>query len=301
MLLYPNAKINLGLNVTGRRPDGYHDIQTVMIPIPSFDILEITPSPSSEAPCVAEQPDCPIPLPSMQGNPDAEPRDTLKCTGLPIDCPMEKNLVIKALRAMREMRLIPFVDISLCKQTPDGAGLGGGSADAAYMLKGLNELFELGMADKELAQIAARVGADCPFFIYNRPMLCTGTGTDMTPIPLELPADTWIAVVKPPVGVSTAEAYAGVTPKQPEHSITEILRRPADEWQGLLVNDFEPSVIAKYPVIGQIKQTLIDSGAYYAAMSGSGSAVFGLFHGEVDPEASKHLAPLGCYLIRKLN
>lgn len=292
MLLFPNAKINLGLNVISRRPDGYHDIQTVMVPIPSFDILEITPLPSGEAPCIAEQPDCPIP---------PEPRDTLTCTGLSIDCPMEKNLVIKALRAMREIRMIPFVDISLCKQTPDGAGLGGGSADAAFMLRGLNELFDLGMADKELAQIAARIGADCPFFIYNRPMLCTGTGTDMTPIPLELPADTWIALVKPPVSVSTAEAYAGVTPKEPSVSIAEVLQRPADEWQGLLVNDFEPSVIAKCPVIGQIMQTLLDHGAYYAAMSGSGSAVFGLFHGEVDGTLGKLLAPLGCYLIRKLN
>ncbi len=275
MLTFPNAKINLGLNVISRRPDGYHNIETVMMPVPSFDILEVVESRSGA--------------------------DSLHCSGRPVNCPMEKNLVYKALLKMRTRYEIPPVEIYLCKQTPDGAGLGGGSADAAFMLRLLNDLFRCGAGEEILAAMAAQLGADCPFFIHNRPMFCSGTGTDMVPFDLRLPAGSWIVLVKPGVSVPTAEAYAGLTPTEPQHSLREVLSLPADRWQGLLVNDFEPTVIGRHPVIGQIKKALLEAGAYYSSMSGSGSAVFGLFSHEVSPLDVKHLEGLGCYLIRKIS
>lgn len=275
MLLFPNAKINLGLNVISRRPDGFHNLETVMIPVPSHDILEIVESRSGE--------------------------DTLRCLGRPVDCPMEKNLVYKALLAMRKRYAVPPVDIYLCKETPDGAGLGGGSADAAFMLRGLNSLFGLGASDEELAEIASEIGADCPFFIYNRPMLCTGTGTTLTPVDLRFPPDTWIVLVKPDVSVSTREAYAGVTPTPAAYNLREVISRPMESWQGVLTNDFEPSVFERYPVVKQVRDALLEAGSVYAAMSGSGSAVFGLFDREVGPGDVKHLERLGCYLIRKIS
>ena len=254
MLTFPNAKINLGLNVISRRPDGYHNIETVMMPVPSFDILEVVESRSGA--------------------------DALHCSGRPVNCPMEKNLVYKALLKMRTRYEIPPVEIYLCKQTPDGAGLGGGSADAAFMLRLLNDLFRCGAGKEILAAMAAQLGADCPFFIHNRPMFCSGTGTDMVPFDLRLPAGSWT---------------------EPQHSLREVLSLPADRWQGLLVNDFEPTVIGRHPVIGQIKKALLEAGAYYSSMSGSGSAVFGLFSHEVSPLDVKHLEGLGCYLIRKIS
>lgn len=275
MLTFPNAKINLGLNVISRRPDGYHNIETVMLPVPSFDIMEV--------------------VESLSG------KDTLLCTGRPVDCPMEKNLVYKALVRMREKYEIPPVDIYLCKETPDGAGLGGGSADAAFMLRLLNDMFRCGATDSTLARMASSIGADCPFFIYNRPMFCSGTGTDMEPFDVNLPCGSWIVLVKPDVSVPTKEAYAGLVPAVPVTDLRSVLSLPAEKWQGLLVNDFEPTVIARHPIIGEIKEILLQSGAYYASMSGSGSAVFGLFKGEVRPLDVKHLEGLGCYLIRKIS
>ena len=276
MLLFPDAKVNLGLNVVSRRPDGYHNLVTLMLPIPSNDILEIVPSASGKG-------------------------DTLTCTGRTVDCPMERNLVYKALQRLRAQFLIPPVDIYLEKQTPDGAGLGGGSADAAYTLKALNSIFNLGASDQLLAQTAAEIGADCPFFIYDRPTLCTGTGTTMEPFPLDLPRGMWIVLVKPDVSVSTAQAYGMLTPREPATPLQELLRLPIEQWQGKVLNDFEPGITAKFPVIGQIKQLLLDAGAIYASMSGSGSAVYGLFSGEPSEQDIKPLTPLGCYLVRKIS
>ncbi len=274
MLSFPDAKINLGLHVISKRPDGYHNLETVMFHIPSFDILEIVPSTNGE--------------------------DSLQCCGRGVDCPMEKNLVYKALLKLRERYDIPPVAIYLDKQTPDGAGLGGGSADAAYTFTTLNSLFHLGASQDELSNYASQIGADCPFFIYNVPMLCTGTGTDLSPIQLNLPKGLWIVLVKPNVSVSTKEAYAGLTPKQPTVALTEILSLPIEQWQGKLINDFEPTVFAKYPQIQQIKEELLNLGAVYASMSGSGSAVFGLFTSKPNLPEHKPFGEDACYLFKPL-
>lgn len=254
MILFPNAKINLGLDILRKREDGYHDIETVMVPVPWCDILEIVPAKGTET--------------------------TLTTSGREVNCPPEKNLVMKAYRALEQQTPIPPVDIYLRKIIPDGAGLGGGSADAAFTLRGLNELLSLGLSDENLADIASGIGADCPFFIYNRPMLCTGTGTEMTPIDLNLKGMT-IAIVKPDVSVPTAKAYSKTRPATPAVSIRDIITLPVAEWQMKLKNDFEPSVFPEYPAISEIKEELMKLGAVYTAMSGSGSSVFGIYESDI--------------------
>lgn len=251
MILFPNAKINLGLDIVGKRPDGYHNIETVMIPVPWTDVLEIVPAEGKES--------------------------TLTVSGRKVDCPTEKNLVMRAFRALESEFGLPPVDIYLRKIIPDGAGLGGGSADAAFTLKGLNSLFELGLTDERLAETAAKLGADCPFFIYNRPMLCTGIGTEFSPVDVDLSGYS-IAIVKPQVSVPTAQAYSRVTPAMPSRHIADVIAESSvDGWQTTLKNDFEASVFPLYPLVGDIKARLIEMGAAYASMSGSGSAVYGLF------------------------
>lgn len=225
--------------------------------------------------------------------------DTLQCWGRGVECPMEKNLVYKALVAMRNRFDIPPVEIHLDKQTPDGAGLGGGSADAAFTLLLLNKMFDCGATEEELAAMASGVGADCPFFIYNKPMLCTGTGTTMRPFQLHLPDNLWILMVKPPVSVPTKEAYAGLTPREPAIPLTETLRAPIGEWQRRLTNDFELSVFARYPHLARIKDGMLAAGAIYASMSGSGSTIFGLFDRELSVREIKPLCPEGCYLLSR--
>ncbi|MCM1111433.1 MAG: 4-(cytidine 5'-diphospho)-2-C-methyl-D-erythritol kinase [Clostridium sp.] len=253
MLLFPNAKINLGLNITSRRADGYHDIETVMVPVGWTDLLEITPSASGET--------------------------TLTVSGRGVACPMEKNLVIKALRAFERATGRPArVDISLHKVIPDGAGLGGGSSDAASTIVALNRLTGAGFSDDELASIASEVGADCPFFIYNRPMLATGTGTDLAPIDLSL-AGMLVAIVKPEGSVSTAQAYAGVTPGLRRPTVAEVVAMSPAKWQELLFNDFEESVFPSCPDSARVKLELLRMNPVYASMSGSGSSVYALFDG----------------------
>ncbi len=252
MLLFPHAKINIGLDIVGRRDDGYHLLQTVMIPTDWEDLLELT---------------------------RAEERTELVCTGRPVACPPEKNLVMKAYDALADtLGGLPPTRIHLHKNIPDGAGLGGGSADAAFTLRGLNELYNLGLDNELLADVAARIGADCPFFIFDEPMLCSGIGTEMSPITLpDSLRQLTLAIVKPPVGVSTAEAYRGVTIAEPAVPLAERVRRPVDSWQGSVTNAFEQTVIPLHPEIGEIRETLASLGAVYASMSGSGSAVYGLF------------------------
>lgn len=254
MILFPNAKINLGLDIVSKRPDGYHNIETVMYPVPWCDVLEIVPAKGEET--------------------------TLTTSGRPVDCPPEKNLVMKAYRALEARMPIPPVDIYLRKIIPDGAGLGGGSADAAFTLKGLNSLLALDLTDDELADIAAGLGADCPFFIYNRPMLCTGIGTEFSPVNVDLSGYN-IVIVKPAVSVPTAQAYSRVSPALPDRSVADITALPTDEWRGLLKNDFEPSVFPLYPAVADIKEKLTELGAIYTSMSGSGSSVFGLFRNDI--------------------
>lgn len=272
MILFPNAKINLGLNIVRRRPDGYHDIETVMVPTGWCDVLEIVPAAS--------------------GEPTA-----LTCSGRPVDCPPERNLVMKAFRAVQAVCPdMPQARIFLRKIVPDGAGLGGGSADAAFTITGLNTLFGLGLTPEAMAAVAATVGADCPFFIYNRPMLCTGTGTTMRPVDLEH-GTMHVAIAKPSAAsVSTARAYAGVHPHKAEPSVAEAVAAPVGSWQQLLHNDFEATVEAEVPAIGVLKRHMEACGAVYSAMSGSGSAVFGLFESaNLAEKAISELADCDCY------
>lgn len=254
MITFPNAKINLGLDVLRRRPDGFHDIATVMVPVPWRDILEVVPA--------------------------AGPETTLTLTGRGVDCPVEQNLVMRAYRAMAQrVPSLPPADIYLNKIIPDGAGLGGGSSDAAFTLVALNRAFNLGLDIYELASIAATVGSDCPFFVFDRPMLCTGRGTTMMPLQVDL-SGLWVAIAKPQASVTTSQAYASVTPAETAPGPGTIVKMPISRWQGRLKNDFEASVFPQLPRCAQIKEAMLNLGAVYAAMSGSGSAVFGIFDSE---------------------
>ncbi|MDE7375324.1 MAG: 4-(cytidine 5'-diphospho)-2-C-methyl-D-erythritol kinase, partial [Muribaculaceae bacterium] len=221
MLAFAPCKINIGLDIVAKRPDGYHDIVTAMVPVPWHDIVEAVPA--------------------------AGPQSTLTVLGRKVDCPVEKNLVMRALRAMQERYGVPDVDLTLQKIVPDGAGLGGGSSDASTTLLILNDLFELNRSKEELAEVAASLGADCPFFIYNRPMLCTGTGTEMRPVDIDLSGFTLLIAKPQGVCVSTKEAYAGVKPAAPDMPLDELLRLPASQWQGRVKNDFEASIFPIAP------------------------------------------------------
>lgn len=259
MILFPNAKINIGLHILRRRADGYHDIETVMVPIPWCDILEMVPSSSKE--------------------------HKLSVTGRAVDCPPEKNLVLKAVRAMSQARDIPPTEFYLHKIIPDGAGLGGGSSDAAFTVKGLNDMYNLGLSQNEMAEILAKVGADCPFFIYNRPMLATDTGIMLEPLSIDL-ADLYILVAKPRSGsVATGTAYAACKPDASRRPLSEALRSTDMlQWQTVATNDFEPVISGLIPRVAELKLQLADMGALYASMSGSGSAVFGLFAHDIMSE-----------------
>ncbi|MEG1543900.1 MAG: 4-(cytidine 5'-diphospho)-2-C-methyl-D-erythritol kinase, partial [Tannerellaceae bacterium] len=251
-----NAKINLGLNIVSKRPDGYHDIETIFYPIPIKDALEVVPS------------------------------DTFSFaqTGIPVDAPEEKNLVIRALRLMQAQYAIPPLMVHLMKTIPFGAGLGGGSADAAWMLRLLNDVCRLNLPPEKLEWLASSLGADCPFFIRNRPVFAEGTGNQFTPIDLSL-KDYYLCLVKPEIAVSTAEAYAGVRPARPEVSLRQICRLPVADWREAMKNDFERTVFARHPMIKAMKELLYEAGAEYASMSGSGSSVFGLFRNPSDLKA----------------
>ena len=250
MITFPNAKINIGLYVTSRRPDGYHNLETLFYPIELRDILEIVPAKGDDT--------------------------TLTVTGIAVDGDVEKNLVMRAYRLLESEYNLPAVEIHLHKVIPFGAGLGGGSADAAYALVMLRDIFKLPLSDDELAQRAARLGADCPFFIYNRPLIATGIGDCFTSTDFSLKG-RYIVLVKPSIAVSTAEAYAHVTPQTPQTPLAEGLARPIEQWKECVSNDFEKSVFPAHPRIAAIKQRLYDLGAVHASMSGSGSSVFGIF------------------------
>lgn len=252
MILFPNCKINIGLDILSRRPDGYHDLVTAMVPAGWCDVLEIVPA---------------------QDHKGAR----LHVSGRPVDCPPEKNLVMKAYRVFAEAVGPMDVDIYLRKIIPDGAGLGGGSSDAAYTLKGLNALAGNPLSVAELEYKAAGIGADCPFFIKSQPVLATGTGTRLTPIELPQIKGCHAVIVKPPHSVSTAEAYSMVKCSVPTVDLATLAAMPVEEWRGRIKNDFEPSVMHRLPEIETLKATLYRAGAVYSAMSGSGSAVFGIF------------------------
>jgi 4-diphosphocytidyl-2-C-methyl-D-erythritol kinase len=250
MICFPNAKINLGLHIVAKRPDGYHDIETVFYPVHLCDALEIVTA--------------------------KESRTRFVQTGILVDGKPENNLVFNAFNLLKKDFDLPEIDIFLRKHIPFGAGLGGGSADAAFMLKLLNDFAGLHLTVKQLEEYAAQIGADCPFFIQNQPVFASGIGNVFTPVNISLQG-YYLVLIKPNMGVSTQEAYALVKPKQPKFPLTEIIQLPVNEWKEKLVNDFEESVFAQYPGIAEIKQKLYEQGAIYAAMSGSGSSVFGIF------------------------
>lgn len=259
MITFPNVKINLGLSITEKRPDGYHNLETVFYPVALEDALEIRTS-SATAP---------------------DRKFTLHQHGLEIAGKPEDNLVAKAYQLLDEEFNLPPIDIHLYKHIPSGAGLGGGSSDAAFMLKLLNEHFHLNLPDNQLEEYAATLGADCAFFIRNKPTFAEGIGNIFSPIELSL-SGYGIMIVKPDIFVSTREAFSNIHPHRPEHPIKEVIQRPVSEWKETLINDFEASVFPLHPAIEAIKQELYNQGAAYASMSGSGSSVFGLFA----PEAS---------------
>ena len=257
MLTFPNAKINLGLQVINRRDDGYHNIETVFYPIPVQDALEVKTSQTAVDYSL-----------HVRGNSiEGDPKD---------------NLVVKALHLLRkDFPQIPGVDIHLYKHIPSGAGLGGGSSDAALMIKMLNQLYSLNLTTPQMEAYASTLGADCAFFIENHPVLAKGIGNIFEDVEVSL-KDHYLVLVKPDDFVSTKEAYAHIHPKMPEYPLNEIIRRPIEEWKSLLVNDFEKSVFPNHPNIVAIKDKLYDLGAVYASMSGSGSSVFGIFKDPIE-------------------
>lgn len=252
MITFPNAKINLGLNIVRKRPDGYHDLETLFYPIPLADALETT--------LLAEGND----------------KYRLHQSGLEIAGEADKNLVIRAYRLLDELYHLPPVDIHLLKQIPSGAGLGGGSADAAFMLKMLDKQFGLSLSEEALEEYAARLGADCAFFIKNRPTYAEGIGNLFSPVALSLKGYQ-LLLVKPDIFVSTREAFACIVLRRPSCPLKEVIQRPVSEWRICMINDFEESVFPQFPAIRAIKEEIYRLGATYAAMSGSGSSVFGLF------------------------
>lgn len=252
MLVFPNAKINLGLNITEKRLDRYHNLETIFYPIPVEDALEINIL--------------------HEGN----EKFHLHQAGLEIAGEAENNLVVKAYKLLDEKFNLPPVDIHLFKHIPSGAGLGGGSADAAFMLKLLNDKFNLGLKDETLEEHAARLGADCAFFIKNEPTYAEGIGNIFSPIRLSLKGYQ-IYLVKPDIFVSTRDAFAQIKPHRPDMHLKEIITLPVEEWKGRMLNDFEESVFPQFPAIGEIKDEMYRQGAIYASMSGSGSSVYGLF------------------------
>ena len=266
MIDFPCAKINLGLNITGKRPDGYHDLETVFYPIRLCDRLEIE---------------------EIGKAGQGEGICQLSLNGMEISGEANDNLVVKAYRLLKgTYPELPRVSIKLTKRIPSQAGMGGGSSDGAYTIRMLNDMFGLEMSVPEMQALAAKLGADCAFFINPVPSFATGIGEKLSPINVDL-AGYHIAIVKPPLMISTKEAFANVTPQKPVTCCKDIVAMPVTSWRDRLTNDFEQSIAPLHPEIAQIKQTLYDLGALYAAMSGSGSAVFGIF--KDSPEGLEHI------------
>lgn len=256
MITYPIAKINLGLNVIEKRADGYHNLETVFYPVPICDALEV--------------------MPMSEGFPSDVDCD-LKVTNIPIAGDEQRNLVVRAYQLLKQdFPTLPRLHVHLWKGIPTQAGMGGGSSDCAYMIRILNDMFSLGLSKEQMARYATRLGADCPFFIYSTPCYAEGIGEKLVPIAVDLKG-WYIAVVRPDIPVSTKEAFSLIRPHRPAHNCREVMTQPVETWRELLTNDFEESVFALHPEIGQVKEKLYKMGATYAAMTGSGSALFGLF------------------------
>lgn len=273
MIGFPNAKINLGLNVVAKRTDGFHNIETVFYPISLRDVLEI--------------------IPAMDG------KTEFSSSGIPVPGPAGSNLCLMALELLRSVSLqpqIPPVKMHLHKVIPAGAGLGGGSSDCAFTLKLLNELFALGLSPSQLTELARQLGSDTSFFVENKPVFAFQKGDHFSPVSISLKGYKLVLLI-PPVHVSTLEAYSLIKPVKPVASVNDIIHRPVEEWKDLLFNDFEKPVMEKYPVIREYKEELYGSGAVYASMSGSGSAVYGIFKettsaDKLFPGCMKHISNL---------
>jgi 4-diphosphocytidyl-2-C-methyl-D-erythritol kinase len=253
LLTFPNAKLNLGLYVTARRPDGYHELETVFLPLPWADVLEVLPAPKGQA------------------------TTDLTLTGRPIPGEVATNLCLKAYQLLKgDFPDLPAAQLHLHKLVPIGAGLGGGSADAAFALRAIGELFGLGLSTDALEGYARQLGADCAFFIQNTPRLAHGKGDVFEPIELDLKGISCV-VVYPGLHISTAQAFAGIVPQVPVQPLRAALAQPLATWRDTVLNDFEASLAPTHPVLAEIKQQLYDAGAAYASLSGSGSAIYGLF------------------------
>lgn len=268
MIVFPCAKINLGLNIVEKRQDGYHNLETVFLPVPVTDALEIVKRDESfplDNPC------------------------SLKVTGTEELCPEEKNLVHKAYMLLAKKHDLPKVYAHLHKMIPSQAGMGGGSSDAAYMIRLLNEMCGLHLTTEQMRGYAAQLGADCALFITTeaddpKPLYATGIGEKLETMPEEWDAlkGKWIALVKPNVAVSTKDAFAGIRPHKPKKNCREVVMQPIETWRKELVNDFEESIFPQLPQLKEIKESLYAHGAVYAAMSGSGSTIFGIFNERPD-------------------
>ena len=260
MITFPNAKINIGLNVVNKREDGFHDIETVFYPLDVRDVLEIEENANL-----------------------SRGEYTYTPTGLVIDCEVEDNIIIKAYKLLAKDYNIPAVDIYFHKNIPFGGGLGGGSADAAYMLKILNDRFSIGLSVEQMENYASQIGSDCAFFIKNEPVYAYGRGELFEEIKFSL-KDKFLVLIKPDIAVPTGKAYSGITPKASEFDLRKIGELPIEEWKDKVKNDFEVSVFTQFPEIKMIKDKLYNCGAVYAAMTGSGASVFGIFNEEIDLE-----------------
>ncbi|GAB5538512.1 MAG: 4-(cytidine 5'-diphospho)-2-C-methyl-D-erythritol kinase [Salibacteraceae bacterium] len=264
MIVFPNCKINIGLSITGKRPDGYHNIESVMVPIGWHEALEVVERDAkSNFDSVAV-------LKAESGNARFFGYGTI------IPGPPESNLCLKVFELLESWYNLPKTDIHLIKSLPIGAGLGGGSADAAFCLRALVDFYQLTISDSEAKSLLSEVGSDCPFFWKNKAAFVFGTGTTERNIDIDL-GGYWICVIYPNIKVGTAEAYAGIKPKPPEVNLALLGDLPIETWKECIHNDFEPSIFNKYPALKNIKQTLYNHGAIYASLSGSGSAIYGIF------------------------
>ena len=280
MITNPNVKINLGLNVLRKREDGFHDLETLFVPYFGIsDTLEIIVGDDFSRTSAALFGKYAPEMIAQGMSEDGKLMITIaRAEG--VDWDPLKDLTAKAYHILAEDFQLPPVKIFLEKTSPVGAGLGGGSADAAFALKMLNELCDLQLSEDQLAAYASRLGSDCAFFIYNRPMIGEGRGEILTDHPIDIDAYDLQVLTPEGIAVSTKDAYGGIKPHLPEVPLKEALSRPVEEWDGILVNDFEETVFAKYPELAAIKRSLYDSGAVYASMSGSGSALFALYSRE---------------------
>ncbi|CAG5012587.1 4-diphosphocytidyl-2-C-methyl-D-erythritol kinase [Dyadobacter sp. CECT 9275] len=253
MVVFPNAKINIGLNIIEKRNDGFHNIESCFYPVGWTDALEILPADEL----------------------------SFKSSGIDIPGAPQHNLCLKTYQLLAADYHLPHVDIHLLKTVPIGAGLGGGSADAAFTIKALNDLFSLGISLEKQLAYARRLGSDCAFFLVNEPAYCFSKGDHFEPITLNL-TGKWITLINPGLHISTADAYAGIVPQKPEKDLRELLKQPLHSWKDAVKNDFEDSLFSKYQVLSEIKNSLYTQGAVYASMTGSGSTVYGIFEKEIN-------------------